>query len=127
VSVHVQTGNMLDVIVDGNRLGLQPRGERTALGFDRVFWLSDPESLMLVLEAELYRLAGKAPSQQSSGEVLVSKSAVEGVKKLVDEWGAMAEQFWKEGDRGNAATRQGWICGARVTLKALGLTEADEQ
>jgi len=64
-------------------------------------------------------------AQQSSGEVLVSKSAIEDVEKLVDEWGAMAEQFWKEGDRGNAATRQGWICGARATLKALGLTEVD--
>lgn len=56
MSVHVQTGNMLDVIVEGKSLGLKQRGK------DEVIWLPDPEGLLAVLSAEIRRLAPAQPA-----------------------------------------------------------------
>ncbi len=47
----VQTGNMLDVVVEDERLGLRPR-----IHGANVLWLSDPEGLRDVLTAEINRL-----------------------------------------------------------------------
>ncbi len=46
----VQTGNMLDVVVEDERLGLRQRFCNT------VIWLPDPEGLRDVLTAEINRL-----------------------------------------------------------------------
>lgn len=46
----VQTGNMLDVVVDGKSLGLKQRGSQD------VIWLPAPEGLRDVLTAEIQRL-----------------------------------------------------------------------
>lgn len=52
--VHVQTGNMLDVVVEGKSLGLKPRGS------NEVLWLPEAESLALVLLTEIERLKPRA-------------------------------------------------------------------
>lgn len=54
--VQVQTGNMLDVVVEGKSLGLKPRGAK------EIIWLPEPESLALVLLAELERLKPDTPA-----------------------------------------------------------------
>lgn len=48
--INVQTGNMLDVVVEGKSIGLKPRGR------DDVWWLPEPEGLQNVLAAEIKRL-----------------------------------------------------------------------
>lgn len=30
-----------------------------------------------------------------------------------EEWGAVADQYWREGDHSNASVRQGWSAGAQ--------------
>lgn len=52
--VTVQTGNMLDVVVDGKSLGLKQRDSDHRKY--EVIWLPDPESLAMVLLAELRRI-----------------------------------------------------------------------
>lgn len=52
--VTVQTGNMLDVVVDGKSLGLKQRDSDHRKY--EIIWLPDPESLALVLLAELKRI-----------------------------------------------------------------------
>lgn len=52
--VHVQTGNMLDVVVEGKSIGLKQRDSDHRK--HDVIWLPDPESLALVLLAEIKRL-----------------------------------------------------------------------
>jgi len=48
--VHVQTGYGLDVVIDGESIGLLKRGDY------QVLWLEHPESLLEVLAAEVERL-----------------------------------------------------------------------
>ncbi len=57
--VHVQTGNMLDVIVEGKSLGLKQRDSDHRKY--EVIWLPDPEALAMVLLAELERLKEGKP------------------------------------------------------------------
>lgn len=66
--VHVQTGNMLDVIVEGKSLGLKKRGE------DDVFWLVDPKGLVDVLSREIQRTANGShpPTQPDDRENLLA-------------------------------------------------------
>jgi len=47
-------------------------------------------------------------------------AVLELVRKKAEEWGAQAEQYWKEGDLGNARIRQGWACGAQALEKEIG-------
>lgn len=54
MTVHVQTGNMLDVIVDGKSLGLKQRDSDHRKY--EVIWLPDPEALARTLLAELERM-----------------------------------------------------------------------
>lgn len=52
--VHVQTGNMLDVVVEGKSLGLKQRDSEHRK-YD-VIWLPNPENLAMVILAELKRI-----------------------------------------------------------------------
>ena len=52
--VHVQTGNMLDVVVEGKSLGLKQR-DSDHRKYD-VIWLPNPEDLAMVILAELKRI-----------------------------------------------------------------------
>lgn len=67
--VSVQTGNMLDVVIEGKSIGLKQRGH------DDVIWLPDPEGLRDVLAAEIQRLA---PSTPQDSDVQVAREIVEG-------------------------------------------------
>lgn len=50
----VQTGNMLDVVIDGKSIGLKQR-DSDHRKYD-VIWLPDPEALAMVLLAEVKRI-----------------------------------------------------------------------
>ena len=52
--VHVQTGNMLDVVVEGKSIGLK-QGDSDHRKYE-VIWLPEPEGLLEVLAAEIERL-----------------------------------------------------------------------
>lgn len=52
--IQVQTGNMLDVVVEGKSMGLKQR-DSDHRKYD-VIWLPDPEGLRDVLAAEIERL-----------------------------------------------------------------------
>ena len=52
--IHIQTGNLLDVIVDGKSLGLKRRDSDHRKY--EIIWLPDPDGLLLVLEAEINRI-----------------------------------------------------------------------
>jgi hypothetical protein len=63
---HIQTGNMLDVVVDGKDIGLYPRG----LIKDFILWLPDPQGVVDVLQTEINRLKEQkedAKSNKSAG------------------------------------------------------------
>lgn len=55
--VRVQTGNMLDVVVEGKSIGLKQR-DSDHRKYETI-WLPDPENFCLVLMAEIGRLNGK--------------------------------------------------------------------
>ena len=55
--VHVQTGHGLDVVIDGESIGLLKRGD------NQILWLDDPESLLEILAAEVKRLNPAEPSK----------------------------------------------------------------
>ena len=59
--IHVQTGNMLDVIVDGKSIGLKQRDSDHRK--HEIIWLPEPAALRDVLDAEIKRIA--APEPQS--------------------------------------------------------------
>jgi len=83
--IHVQTGNMLDVVIEGKSLGLKQHDSDHRKY--EVIWLPDPEALVKVLLAELKRLdlaplaRGVMPNYDPLGEkaaadvVLVSREA----------------------------------------------------
>jgi DNA-binding sugar fermentation-stimulating protein len=79
MAVHIQTGNMLDVIVDGKSLGLKQRDSDHRKY--EVIWLPKPEGLRDVLTAEINRLnPASTPSeaaQQAAREIALSLSASE--------------------------------------------------
>lgn len=52
--VHVQTGNMLDVVVEGKSIGLKQRDSDHRKY--EVIWLPEPQGLVDVLVAEIKRL-----------------------------------------------------------------------
>lgn len=54
MAVHVQTGNMLDVIVEGKSLGLKQR-DSDHRKYETI-WLPNPEGLVKVLLAEMKRM-----------------------------------------------------------------------
>jgi hypothetical protein len=54
MATHIQTGNMLDVVVEGKSLGLKQR-DSDHRKYD-IIWLPDPEALALILLAELKRM-----------------------------------------------------------------------
>lgn len=83
--VNVQTGNMLDVVVEGKSLGLKQR-DSDHRKYD-VIWLPEPENLALILLAELKRLNGaESPEQRdtgvSVGERIIAEYAVTGYEGI---------------------------------------------
>jgi hypothetical protein len=62
---HIQTGNMLDVVVDNKDIGLKPRHSMGA----EIIWLPNPQGLVDVLQNEIDRLYAKqyVKSIQSTG------------------------------------------------------------
>ena len=61
--VHVQTGHGLDVVIDGESIGLLKRGDY------QVLWLEHPESLLEVLAAEVKRLKRTSAVNGESDDV----------------------------------------------------------
>lgn len=80
MSVHIQTGNMLDVVVEGKSLGLKQRDSDHRKY--EVIWLSDPENLAMVLLAELKRFK---PAPDITPEPPTELRAA--VRELVDDCG----------------------------------------
>lgn len=54
MATHIQTGNMLDVVVDGKSIGLKQRDSDHRKY--EVIWLLDPEALAMALMTELRRI-----------------------------------------------------------------------
>jgi hypothetical protein len=74
MSVHVKTGNMLDVVVEGKSIGLkQPNSDHRKY---EVIWLPNPLGLVEVLQREISRLAG----EQSTGDLVSREAAVRGIE-----------------------------------------------
>lgn len=57
MTVHVQTGNMLDVVVEGKSIGLKQRDSDHRK--HDIIWLPNPEDLALVILAELERMKAR--------------------------------------------------------------------
>lgn len=69
MSVHVQTGNMLDVVIEGKSIGLKQRDSDHRKY--EVIWLPDPQALVDVLAAEIKRLKpATSVSTEVGGEVV---------------------------------------------------------
>lgn len=64
--VSIQTGNMLDVVVEGKSIGLKQRDSDHRK--HEVIWLPEPENLAMVLLAEIERLNPGARAVSSSAE-----------------------------------------------------------
>lgn len=71
--VQLQTGNMLDVIVEGKSIGLKQRDSDHRKY--EVIWLPEPEGLRDVLTAEINRLnpSGHSLTGKVSGEQIVTR------------------------------------------------------
>lgn len=54
MTVHIQTGNMLDVVIDGKSIGLK-QCDSDHRKYE-IIWLPNPEALALTLLAEVKRL-----------------------------------------------------------------------
>jgi hypothetical protein len=54
MSIHVQTGNMLDLVVEGKSLGLRQR-DSDHRKYETI-WLPDPQAFVGVLQREINRL-----------------------------------------------------------------------
>jgi hypothetical protein len=91
--IQVQTGNMLDVVVEGKSLGLKQRSS------DEIIWLPDPDGLRSVLEAEINRLnpsveaSTAEPQRDAPSQIYVTtlRLAVEIVKQSLNGDDAIAK------------------------------------
>ena len=80
MSVHVQTGNMLDVVIEGKDIGLQERIS------NHVIWLPEPEGLVSVLTAEMKRL-GRSATPTTSAAIEAAKEIYQNFVSVTPETG----------------------------------------
>jgi hypothetical protein len=100
--IHVQTGNMLDVVVEGKSIGLKQRdSDHRKPG---VIWLPDPEALAMVLLAELKRLQ---PTVSPAAEKwLQIETAPIGSQRILGGW-YYNSKLWVWGQ---CEYEGGWYC-----------------
>lgn len=112
----VQTGNMLDVVIEGKSIGLKQRDSDHRKY--HVIWLPEPEGLRDVLTAEINRL--RPPTTPAAGEVLVSREDAAKVADSVAEQSTRtSEEAWNEGDHDTAKIYMGWSNGAQAVAAAI--------